>query len=112
MQNFNTITGVLKLRLQGIPYTIIRQRFHVGDSTIRLLSKRYEELGIDFKEIANGDPAEVEEMFYPAEAAKRKECKEPDWEKCYQRIHAAGSKVNISFLMGNSPELSLVLNMC
>lgn len=98
MQNFNTITGVLKLRLQGIPYTIIRQRFHVGDSTIRLLSKRYEELGIDFKEIANGNPAEVEEMFYPAEAAKRKDCKEPDWEKYYQRIHAPGSKVNISFL--------------
>lgn len=97
MQNFNTIIGVLRLRQQEVCYRVIKQRFGIGDSTVTLILKRFKELGKSYEELANGDPVEVQEMFYPQEAMRRSNCPMPDYQRMYERINAKGSKVNISY---------------
>lgn len=98
MQKFNIIIGVIKLRLDGITYDVVQSRFNVGASTVDKIMKRYVELNISYKELMKMSPSEVEELFYPKAAARRKDIPLPDYQKCYDRITASGSKVNIPFL--------------
>ena len=42
-------------------------------------------------------PKEVENLFYPQKNLQRKDVPLPDFQYYYDRIHAPGSRMNISF---------------
>ena len=43
-------------------------------------------------------PKEVENLFYPQKNLQRKDVPLPDFQYYYDRIHAPGSRMNISFV--------------
>ena len=97
MQNYNTIIGVIKLRQQKIPYLTVQTRYSIGSSTVTLIMKRFKECGMTYQELCQQDPKKVEEIFFPKENLRRKNCPLPDFQDYFDMINAKGSKVNISY---------------
>lgn len=98
MQKYPIIIGILEFRSRGLSYSTIQKRWNVGASTVRRTVCRFEELGMSLEELKAHDPAEVQELFYPSEEARRKDAPLPDFQKCFDRIHQKGSKANLTFL--------------
>lgn len=98
MKDFQTIIGVLELREKGESFSTIRKRYGIGNSTIDLLLDRRCELGISVEDLKSKTPKEVEQLFYPQERIRRKDTELPDFQACYNRLHAPRSRVNLTFL--------------
>ena len=58
---------------------------------------RYHANGIPIEELRMMAPKEVEYLFYPQKNLQRKDVPLPDFQYYYDRIHAPGSRMNISF---------------
>lgn len=97
MQDYNTIIGILGMRLSDHTYDMIQRRHHVGSSTVTLILDRYEKSGLTFEQIQSMTPKEVERLFYPPSNFQKKELPLPDYQHYYDRIHEKGSKLNIAY---------------
>ena len=97
MQDYNTIVGVIQMRLNECSFPVIRARYHIGTSTIQLILNRFETSGLSLDELRQMDPHLVEELIYPQENVRRKDIPLPDFQHYYDRINAKGSKVNLSY---------------
>lgn len=98
MQNYSTIIGIIRLREKNVSYRECQNRFKIGNSTITLIMKRYEELGIPLRDLEQMKPADVEKSFYPPEKLQRKDTPMPDFQKIHERLMEKGSKANVFFL--------------
>lgn len=98
MQKYPTIIGILEFRLQGLSYRMIQTRYRIGASTVRDVVSKYERLGIDLEELKRMEQSKVEDLFYPPERIRRKDAPLPDFQQCYDRIHAKGSRINLMYL--------------
>ena len=97
MQDYNTIIGVIQMRQNDCSFSVIQKRYHIGSSTSQLILRRYEASGLTLDELRAMEPPSVEVLFYPPENLQRRELPLPDFQYYYDRIHAKGSKVNISY---------------
>ncbi len=97
MQNYSTIVGVIRLRLENVPYNVIRQRYKLGNSTVTLIMSRFTDSGMTYSQLCQLDPPAVENLFFPQENLRRKDIPMPDFQSYYDRIMAKGSKVNIAY---------------
>jgi hypothetical protein len=97
MQNYNCIIGVIRLRLKGVPYKAVQQRYSIGSNAITLIMKRFRSLHMSIDELSAKSPEEVVNLIYPQENVRRKDIPMPDFQAVYDRIMAKGSKVNISY---------------
>ena len=97
MQDYTTIIGVIQMRQNECSVPIIMSRYGIGSGTVQLILKRYSASGISLEQLKSMEPAEVEEVFYPPENHKRSDIPLPDFQHYYERIHAKGSKINISY---------------
>lgn len=97
MQDYNTIIGVIQMRQNDCSFSVIQKRYHIGSSTSQLILRRYEASGLTLDELRAMEPHSVEVLFYPPENLQRRELPLPDFQYYYDRIHAKGSKVNISY---------------
>jgi len=97
MQDYNTILGVIQMRLVGCSYDIIERRYKIGSSTVTLIMQRFKACGQTYEQLKAMNPKNVEELFYPPENLKRKRLPAPDYQRYYDMIHRKGSKVNLSF---------------
>lgn len=97
MQNYSTILGVIKCRQSGIPFSDIERRYKLGASAASLIITRYKKIGKTYQELARMEPKQVEELFYPPDNLRRKQVPMPDFQYYYDRITAAGSRVNVSY---------------
>ena len=97
MQNYNTILGVIQMRHNQCSLRTIQERYHIGSSTVQLILKRFEASGYTLDELRAVEPSEIERLFYPPENLQKKAMPQPDFALYYDRIHAKGSKVNISY---------------
>ena len=97
MQDYNTIIGILGMRLSDHTYDMIQRRHHVGSSTVTLILDRYEKSGLTLEQIQSMTPKEVERLFYPPSNFQKKELPLPDYQHYYDRIHEKGSKLNIAY---------------
>ncbi len=98
MKDYNTIIGILKFRQKGFSFRTIQKRFQIGMGTITRTEKVFKNTGLSLEDLKAMDPTAVEELFYPQEKVRRKKVALPDFGEYYRRIHAPGSKVNITFL--------------
>lgn len=98
MQDYSVIIGVLKLREQDFSYRTIRARYGIGMNAIELILKRYKACGHSLDELQAMDPADVEELFYPAQNRKWKKAPEPDFEKIHKRMMEMGKNADLSLL--------------
>ena len=97
MQDYNTIIGAIQMRLNECPIRSVMDRYNIGSGTLALIMSRYNASGIPIEELRMMPPSEVEELFYPTKNIQRKDIALPDFQYYYDRIHASGSKVNISY---------------
>ena len=97
MQDYNTILGVIQMRLVKCSYETVQRRFSIGSSTVTLIMKRFRSCGMTYEQLKQMDPHKLEDLFYPQENLRRKDTEEPDFQMYYDRIHAKGSKVNLSY---------------
>lgn len=98
MKEYPIIVGILEFREKGFSYETIQRRWKIGASTVRKTVCRFEELGMSLEEIKSRSPEEVQELFYPKDALRRKSVPLPDFQECFDRLHEKGSKVNLTFL--------------
>ena len=97
MQDYNTITGAIQMRLNKCPTRSVMDRFRIGSSTLNLIMSRYKALELTIDELEAMSPKKVENLFYPQKNLQRKEVPLPDFQYYYDRIHAPNSRVNSSF---------------
>ena len=97
MQDYNTIIGVIQMRLNECSYRVVQSRYHIGSSTVTLIMKRFHECNKSLAELKAMNPPEVEELIFPPANLQRKVCPIPDFQSYYDRIHANGSKINLSY---------------
>lgn len=98
MQDYNTIIGTIEFRVQGLPYSIIEQRFKIGSGTAQRIMKLYSSFGFTADELKAKGPTAVEDLFYPKDQMRRKDAPMPDFEECHRRMSIAGSRTNLTFL--------------
>lgn len=98
MKDYNTIIGIIEFREKGCSFPTIINRFRVGAGTAERILKLFNSSELTLDELKAMEPKDVEELFYPHEQIRRKNLPLPDFAECYRRIHALGSKVNITFL--------------
>ncbi len=97
MQDYNTIMGVIQMRLNGCSYNAVQSRYHIGSSTVTLIMNRFKESSIPVERLRQMDPLKVESIFYPPANIRRRDISLPDFQLYYDRIHTTGSKVNIAY---------------
>jgi transposase len=97
MQDYSTIIGVLQLRQNNCAYSVTRNRYRLGNSTVSLIIQRYQASGMALDELKQMDPKAVEELFFPPMNIKRKDIPLPDYQLYYDRIHAKGSRINLAY---------------
>ena len=97
MQDYNTIIGSIQMRLKGCQTRSVMDRYKIGSGTLNLIMSRYHANGIPIEELRMMAPKEVENLFYPQKNLQRKDVPLPDFQYYYDRIHAPGSRMNISF---------------
>lgn len=97
MQDYNTIIGVITMRLNECSFSVIQSRYHIGSGTAQRILKRFEDSGFSLEELKAMEPHKVEELIYPPANLQRKDTPMPDFQYYYDRIHAKGSKVNIAY---------------
>ena len=97
MQDYNTIIGSIQMRLNGCQTRSVMDRYKIGSGTLNLIMSRYHANGIPIEELRMMAPKEVVNLFYPQKNLQRKDVPLPDFQYYYDRIHAPGSHMNISF---------------
>lgn len=97
MQDYNTIIGVIQLRQNNCSYSVVESRYRIGSNTAQLIMKRFRNAGLTLDQLKAMGPKEVEELFYPPSGRHRKKIPMPDFQLYYDRIHAGGSRVNLSY---------------
>ena len=86
MQNYNTIVGIITLRLNGESYDKTQKRYGVGSSTVTLIMKRFKDSGLALDDLKAMEPQKVEELFYPPDNLRRKQIPLPDFEAIHKRM--------------------------
>ena len=97
MQDYNTIVGVIQMRQNECSFSVIEARYRIGSGTVQRILTRFTASGMTLDELKAMEPSAVEELIYPPESLQRKDIPLPDFQHYYDRIHAKGSKVNISY---------------
>jgi len=97
MQDYNTIIGVITMHENQCPFAAIESRYRIGSGTTQRILNRFKDSGFDLEHLKAMEPKQVEDLIYPPSNLKRKDTPEPDFQYYYDRIHAAGSRVNISY---------------
>lgn len=97
MQDYNTIIGVIQMRQNNCTLQSIQDRYHIGSGTVQLILNRFNDSGFTLEHLKSIEPKSVEELFYPPENLQRKYLPMPNFQMYYDRIHAKGSKVNVSY---------------
>ena len=97
MQDYNTIIGVIQMRLNDVQTRSVMDRFNIGSGTLALIMSRFKASGIPIEDLIMMPPQEVVELIYPQKNLQRKAIPLPDFQYYYDRMHVHGSKANISY---------------
>lgn len=97
MQDYTTITGVLRLREEKVSYRDIAAKFGIGEGMVVRVLEKAKSLGIDYDKIKDMDPDEVTEKFYNM-SLPRSTKPQPDFDVMYRQLHDCHSKCNLYYL--------------
>ncbi len=97
MQDYNTIVGVIQMRLNKCSYSVVQDRYHIGSGTVTRIMNRFKASELTLEQLRKMEPSEVETLFYPPEIRRAKDIPLPDFQMYFDRIHSAGSKVNLAY---------------
>lgn len=97
MQDYNTIVGIIQMRMNECSYRVIQDRYRIGSGTVTRVLNRFKACGLTLDDLKQKDPRDVEKLFYPEELRQRKNIPMPDFQLYYDKIHARGSRMNLAY---------------
>ena len=74
MHDYNTILGVIELRLSKVSYDSVQKRYRIGRSGIALIMNRYKDSGLSLDDLRQMPASKVVDLIYPKENLRHK-CK-------------------------------------
>ena len=98
MHDYNTILGVIELRLSKVSYDAVQKRYRIGRSGISLIMNRYNDSGLSLDDLRQMPPAKVVDLIYPKENLRHKDIPLPDFEKIHEQMIQMGKHADLSFL--------------
>ena len=84
MHDYNTILGVIELRLSKVSYDTVQKRYRIGRSGITLIMKRYNESGLSLVDLRQMPASKVVDLIYPKENLRHKDIPLPDFGKIHE----------------------------
>ena len=73
MQDYNTIVGVIQMRLNDCQFSVIESRYHIGSGTVQRILERFDSSGFSLEQLKTMEPSKVEELIYPPANLQRKD---------------------------------------
>lgn len=67
MHDYNTILGVIELRLSKVSYDSVQKRYRIGRSGIALIMNRYKDSGLSLDDLRQMPASKVVDLIYPKE---------------------------------------------
>ena len=67
MHDYNTILGVIELRLSKVSYEAVQKRYRIGRSGIALIMNRYKDSGLSLDDLRQMPTSKVVDLIYPKE---------------------------------------------
>ena len=98
MHNYNTILGVIELRLNKVSYDKVQSRYRIGRSGITLIMNRFKESGLSLDDLRQMPASKVVDLIYPKENLRHKNIPMPDFEKIHEQMVKMGKNADLSFL--------------
>ena len=98
MHDYNTILGVIELRLSKVSYDAVQKRYRIGRSGIALIMNRYNDSGLSLDDLRQMPPAKVVDLIYPKGNLRHKDIPLPDFEKIHEQMIQMGKHADLSFL--------------
>ena len=83
MHDYNTILGVIELRLSKVSYDAVQKRYRIGRSGIALIMNRYNDSGLSLDDLRQMPASKVVDLIYPKENLRHKDIPLPDFEKIH-----------------------------
>ena len=96
MQSYTTIIGVIELRSQKQSYDIVQKRFGIGSSTVTLIMKRFNEMGLSIDDFKQMEPRKLETAFYPPENRRDTSIPLPDFEAVHAKMISMGRNADLA----------------
>lgn len=94
MQDFQTITGIIRWRLDGRGFQDCRNRYKVGNSVIQDIMDKYQKYGRSLEELMKMTPDEVEKLFYSSTALRHRKIEIPDFDELLEQAKIPGRQVS------------------
>ena len=98
MHDYNTILGVIELRLSKVSYDTVQKRYRIGRSGITLIMKRYNESGLSLDDLRQMPASKMVDLIYPKENLRHKDIPLPDFGKIHEQMVQMGKHADLSFL--------------
>ena len=98
MHDYNTILGVIELRLSKVSYDTVQKRYRIGRSGIALIMNRYNDSGLSLDDLRQMPASKVVDLIYPKENLRHKDIPLPDFEKIHEQMIQMGKHADLSFL--------------
>ena len=73
MHDYNTILGVIELRLSKVSYDSVQKRYRIGRSGIALIMNRYKDSGLSLDDLRQMPASKVVDLIYPKENLRHKD---------------------------------------
>ena len=90
MHDYNTILGVIELRLSKVSYDSVQKRYRIGRSGIALIMNRYKDSGLSLDDLRQMPASKVVDLIYPKENLRHKDIPLPDFEKIHEQMIQMG----------------------
>ena len=110
MHDYNTILGVIELRLSKVSYDAVQKRYRIGRSGITLIMNRYNDSGLSLDDLKQMPASKVVDLIYPKDNLRHKEIPLPDFEKIHEQMIQMGKHADLSFLWIDYKNLLFLLN--
>ena len=85
MHDYNTILGVIELRLSKSQWMTRTKTLPDGRSGIALIMNRYRILGLSLDDLRQMPAPKVVDLIYPKENLRHKDIPLPDFEKIHEQ---------------------------
>ena len=79
MHDYNTILGVIELRLSKVSCDTVQKRYRIVRSGITLIMKRYNDSGLSLDDLQQIPASKVVDLIYPKENLRHKDIPLPDF---------------------------------
>lgn len=94
MQEYSTIIGVIRMRLDGKTFPECEARYSIGSYTAQDIMKKFSALGISAEELETMTPSQVQSLFYPAAQRRHLKIPVPDFDSILNTLKRGQVKIN------------------